>query len=671
MLQARRVKILDAKVEQELSHIKMDDEDNTDDDMDDKKPDVKENIKEQLSDAPGDIETNIKENVSDIKTEGTEIVVKEEEVKAEVQETKSEKTGDEIKAEDGHHESDIKEVVPEVTASTSTITTRRGSYQAKKRKTPSPVQYELKPDDYVFLDTISAKNLTEDEKKNGVLDISEALRTHRHYPKMAKPYSKLDNLLERRQRQWLFETRQKMIIDQVLLKYRVQNLQKKQALEEKDSDKKEGESSLNSSKTNKQGEESRNGSTVEDENVLDVEGNMDMTGVAELEDTMSQQSDESQTVSMSQVPMVALPYQCYSVSCRSRGEISFKNPPVGCYSSCCAWQQKQQLVQALQQLSPPSSSSNKRPKSSQQTGGVDITLDDNSDMQNGILGDLESDEGEDEVRAKKRKTSDDGDKGEADDQSCSWSAEGKTNSKQKGAQESKISDDGAAGSQGKQISDEKNKQEGGDKSKKADTGSETSGDKKTEVTKVAKIEPDGKTFILGDQRLPLIEQEEHDLHKQAKNFVVTIDNLTFTNIMHGGKLQLTPAVIPELELKRFMVGKTQYQLTLHKYAKAGRSAAKGRFILKKGAIPPVHKFLTKSGKKSLFVLEKYDLHRLARKCGKWEVPGFKYECKMNNVGWIYPCPRPFFRTCWRYRSQNIKSLAAAALQLRIMWCCLR
>ena len=141
--------------------------------------------------------------------------------------------------------------------------------------------------------------------------------------------------------------------------------------------------------------------------------------------------------------------------------------------------------------------------------------------------------------------------------------------------------------------------------------------------------------------------------------------------MVGGKLQLTPTIIPELELKRFMVGKTQYKLTLHKFAKGGRAACKGRFMLKKGAIPAVHKFLAKGGKKSIFVLEPYDLHQLCRRAGKWEVPGYKYDCKMNNVNWIYPCPRPLFKTTWRYRAQNIKSLAAAALQVRVLWSCLR
>lgn len=39
--------------------------------------------------------------------------------------------------------------------------------------------------------------------------------------------------------------------------------------------------------------------------------------------------------------------------------------------------------------------------------------------------------------------------------------------------------------------------------------------------------------------------------------------------------------------------------------------------------------------------------------------------------WPYPCPRPLFKTCWLYRTVGLKSLASAALQLRILWACLR
>lgn len=43
----------------------------------------------------------------------------------------------------------------------------------------------------------------------------------------------------------------------------------------------------------------------------------------------------------------------------------------------------------------------------------------------------------------------------------------------------------------------------------------------------------------------------------------------------------------------------------------------------------------------------------------------------NQQAWPYPCSRPLFKTCWLYRTVNFKTIAAASLQLRILWACLR
>lgn len=96
-----------------------------------------------------------------------------------------------------------------------------------------------------------------------------------------------------------------------------------------------------------------------------------------------------------------------------------------------------------------------------------------------------------------------------------------------------------------------------------------------------------------------------------------------------------------------------------------------RRAAKKTSLPIAHKFKSPSGTKSLFILEKWEGRKLARKCGRIEVSCFKYDCKMNNVNWPYPCPRPLFKTAFRYRMQTVKSLAGAALGLRILWACIR
>lgn len=43
----------------------------------------------------------------------------------------------------------------------------------------------------------------------------------------------------------------------------------------------------------------------------------------------------------------------------------------------------------------------------------------------------------------------------------------------------------------------------------------------------------------------------------------------------------------------------------------------------------------------------------------------------NNAIWPYPCPRPYFKTCWIYRTVMFNTISAAASQLRILWACLR
>ncbi|CAH1794354.1 unnamed protein product, partial [Owenia fusiformis] len=89
----------------------------------------------------------------------------------------------------------------------------------------------------------------------------------------------------------------------------------------------------------------------------------------------------------------------------------------------------------------------------------------------------------------------------------------------------------------------------------------------------------------------------------------------------------------------------------------------------KSILPVCQKFLTKSKQMSIFVLEKQELRKLARTRGMREVSGFNYNCKMYNVNWNYPCPRPYFKTAWRWRLQTLKTLAAVGLHLHVMWAC--
>lgn len=72
------------------------------------------------------------------------------------------------------------------------------------------------------------------------------------------------------------------------------------------------------------------------------------------------------------------------------------------------------------------------------------------------------------------------------------------------------------------------------------------------------------------------------------------------------------------------------------------------------ALPSYRKFVTKSSKKSIFVLPNDDLKKLARRAGIREVPVFNYNAKPALDIWPYPSPRPTFGITWRSVSISMK-----------------
>lgn len=75
--------------------------------------------------------------------------------------------------------------------------------------------------------------------------------------------------------------------------------------------------------------------------------------------------------------------------------------------------------------------------------------------------------------------------------------------------------------------------------------------------------------------------------------------------------------------------------------------------------------------KSVFALKKHDLRRLGRKAGMKEVSGYAYSSRAVGVNWPSGIPRPLFKVAWRFRTQSLKTLAGAGLQLRILHSCLK
>jgi len=153
-------------------------------------------------------------------------------------------------------------------------------------------------------------------------------------------------------------------------------------------------------------------------------------------------------------------------------------------------------------------------------------------------------------------------------------------------------------------------------------------------------------------------------------------SLSLQKYTQDGKIHLTAEVVKELEEALAVCGQTQQKVSLVRRAGPGRPPTKVNSRLsgfqKKVNLPPFHRFISgRSSRRSLFALERRTLTILARREGRWECAGFNYACKMTNVGWPYPCPRPFFYTAWRYRTQKLQSIAGASVQLRVLWACIR
>ena len=75
--------------------------------------------------------------------------------------------------------------------------------------------------------------------------------------------------------------------------------------------------------------------------------------------------------------------------------------------------------------------------------------------------------------------------------------------------------------------------------------------------------------------------------------------------------------------------------------------------------------------KSVFALQKHELKRLGRKAGMKEVSGYVYSSRAVGVNWPAGIPRPSFKVAWRFRTQSLKTLAGAGLQLRVLQSCLK
>ncbi|KAI5097436.1 nucleosome-remodeling factor subunit BPTF isoform X2 [Silurus meridionalis] len=192
--------------------------------------------------------------------------------------------------------------------------------------------------------------------------------------------------------------------------------------------------------------------------------------------------------------------------------------------------------------------------------------------------------------------------------------------------------------------------------------------------------PDGTTDIKAPSALTSAEPKvESTLSVSTLSTTTTTTVTKVANLTHGARVTEqsktvvsatftdaksapTSTIVTSINLSKEYTTRDTVRLLKFSRCKKTRSGT---------ALPSYRKFVTKSSKKSIFVLPNDDLKKLARRAGIREVPVFNYNAKPALDIWPYPSPRPTFGITWRYRLQTVKSLAGVSLMLRLLWACLR
>jgi len=417
---------------------------------------------------------------------------------------------------------------------------------------------EVKDDD--FIDVSDTTENSSDIGDN--FSISEALISRTLYPRITKPYSKLDTFLDRRLLQFNAEQKQRLLCEQLIAQYRTQEADRKKQLSASD---------------------------------MSTEAESDVT--EDADDTAKPDSATGNTPVSSS--------QCYSALCRCAGETPY---PISCYSPVCR-----------QQNYPAKSTSEQLHDNRLMDSAVEASKNDNTKT-------LSTDDFQDH-------TTQTGNAAE-DSAGCKKDILPK-------AENSSVS------------------------SVVNSLSAESMQNCMTSGSRARSRASRKKQSAVGGSR-----------NKSLSNSDKAAPSLSLQKYTQDGKIHLTAELVKELEEALAICGQTQHKVSLVRRAGPGRPPTKSNSrlsgIQKKVSLPPIHRFMSgRSSRRSLFALERHFLTTLARREGRWECPGFNYACKMTNVGWPYPCPRPFFRTAWRYRTQTLHSIASAAVQLRVLWACIR
>ena len=525
------------------------------------------------------------------------------------------------------------------------------NYQEVKEKRDDDFMYHLPP-----------------KVEEDLIDVSNALLERTHYAKVTKPYSRLDNLLERRQKQDEWEKKQRQALEQqIQWKLKYQNNQKvelekasKEKKDEKNIKQEEGEEETKVKqekdvsvkeevevKVEPEGAKGQEDIKKEDEeNDVEKETKKEeaeqKAGIAkvkdeELENKVAGSTDKSQvndeekevdekrnTVEDMEVEESAkFEYMCYSVVCRQGGKSK-------CYSPMCIVSCK--IEPGL--LDEVTSANKKKSAASGEDQKCSSTelLDDSTK--------LNTEDEEVDVE---------GDKDLKSNASASanlLSTLRAASSSDENSNDSYFRDDSKSKESKESISN---------------TDDKSSTDEKDE----------SKDGTCDAKNLPFSSLPIPDPSSVAQ-LLATRAGVSLSQAQMALQQAIAKMSIKDLNAKLPPLRKTSDKFKLAKFTRiAPGRRGKGVAGRGKSSLPVCQKFRTSQRKKNIFILEKHEVYKLARKQGHKEASGFNYNCKMNNVNWPYPCARPVFRSCWRYRTQTLKTLAAAASQFRQLWACLR
>ena len=199
------------------------------------------------------------------------------------------------------------------------------------------------------------------------------------------------------------------------------------------------------------------------------------------------------------------------------------------------------------------------------------------------------------------------------------------------------------------------------------------------------VTPDGKTLTLQGSQLAAIAQQAASPMGLAVPKTITVQVAT-TAVQQNSPATVQKTIGVKTPGASITVQRTQPQVALAKPQVVITAKAPPSKLVKEEKFPSLEP-LTKDPRvllnrrlakwplrhpvKSVFALRKHERRKLGRKAGMKEVSGFSYTSRGVVKHWPAGIPRPSFKVAWRFRTQSLKTLAGAGLQLRILQSCLK